>query len=266
MVSVLHPLRRLHAFLAMHTGYVVLGAGCLLWSTVTLPLTLVLHERHGTWLGRWVACLGFRSYLAFLTWIGVARFDLKALDALRGDGAMIVAPNHPGLLDALMVISRLPGVACVQKASLLDNPLWGAGSRLAGYIRNDWFIGSITLAVQELRRGGQLLLFPEGTRSEGPLALGTFRAGAAYVAHRAQVPLQTVIIEQDTCFLGKGWPLSRVPKMPMHFRVRLGERFAPPDDPEAFTRELYAYFARELVAGAPSPESDSPCPPPVTSS
>jgi 1-acyl-sn-glycerol-3-phosphate acyltransferase len=184
--------------------------------------------------------------LWWLAVIGVGRFDLKALDALRDTGPLVIAPNHPGLLDALMVISRLPNVACVLKASLLDNILWGAGSRLAGYVRNDWFIGSINLAVSELHRGSQLLLFPEGTRTEQPPKLNDFRAGVAYVAHRAGAPIQTVFIEQDTQFLGKGWPLFKRPSMPMNFRVRLGQRFDSPTNPEAFTHTLQAYFAAEL--------------------
>ncbi|MDQ7988567.1 MAG: lysophospholipid acyltransferase family protein [Candidatus Dactylopiibacterium sp.] len=239
-------LRRPYEHAALWLGLGLLGAGCLLWSACTVPLCPILRGRRGVAVGRRVAELGFRLYLWSLHAIGVARFDLRDLDALRDAGPLIIAPNHPGLIDALLVISRLPDVACVLKASLLDNPLWGAGSRLAGYIRNDWFVGSINLAVEELRCGGQLLLFPEGTRTEAPPAPNPLRAGVAYVAHRAGVPIQTVIIEQDSRFLGKGWPLLRAPAMPVHYRVRLGRRFEAPADPVAFTRELQAYYADVL--------------------
>ena len=241
------PLRRLHGYIALHTGYALLGIGCLLWSAVALPLNLILPRRYGVWLGRWTATLGFRVYLFILHLIGLARFDLRALDALREAGPLIIAPNHPGLLDALMVLSRLPNVTCVFKSSLLDNPLWGAGARLAGYIRNDWFFGSVNMAVEELHKGSQLLLFPEGTRTE-PAPLGEFQAGAAYVSYRSGVPIQTVIIEQDSRFLGKGWPLLKRPDMPMHFHLRLGQRFDPPTDPRTFTKVLRDYFLSELRA------------------
>lgn len=244
-----HPYERL----ALLLGFGLLGVACLLWTTLALPLGLVLRGRRGVRLGRGAACHGFRLYLACLQWIGVARFDLAELDRLRGAGPMIIAPNHPGLLDALMILSRLPDVACVIKASLLDNPLWGAGARLAGYIRNDWFIGSVNHSVAELRGGAPLLLFPEGTRTEAPPALNPFRAGVAYVAHRAGVPIQTVIIEADCPFLGKGWPLLRRPDMPVHFRVRLGRRFDAPADPAAATRELEAWFENELQASPAHP-------------
>lgn len=241
----LRLLRHMYEYLALHTAYAMLGVGCLLWTAAAIPLCLILPGQRGVWLGRWVATLGFRTYLVALQVIGLARFDIRALDVLRDAGPLIIAPNHPGLLDALMVLSRLPNVVCVLKASLLNNPLWGAGSRLAGYIRNDWFIGSVNLAVEELHRGSQLLLFPEGTRTE-TWPLGEFRSGAAFLSYRSGVPIQTVIIEQDSQFLGKGWPLLKRPDMPMHFRIRLGQRFAPPTDPKAFTKTLREYFLSEV--------------------
>lgn len=241
------PLRRLHEYLALPFGLGLLGAGCLLWTMAAFPLNLILPNLRGVWLGRRVATLGFRSYLFVLHAIGGARFDLRALDSLRCAGSLIIVANHPGLLDAPMVLSRLPNVVCLIKGSLINNPLWGAGARLAGYIRNDWFIGSVNLAVEELQRGSQLLLFPEGTRT-GTVPVGEFRVGPAYVSHRSGVPIQTVIIEQDTDFLGKGYPLLRRPDMPMHFRIRLGQRFDSPADPRAFTQTLHAYFLSELTA------------------
>jgi len=55
----------------------------------------------------------------------------------------------------------------------------------------------------------------------------------------------------STPYLGKAWPLFRRPSLPLSGRVRLGHRFAPPDDIETFSRELEAYFRQELApAGA----------------
>lgn len=238
-------LRQLYAPLCLRFSLVVLGVGCLLWTILALPLGLVLSRRLGKVVGRSMATLGFRAYLLVLHGVGLARFDIKALDSLRNAGPLILAPNHPGLLDALMVLSRLPNVTCIFKASLLRNPLWGAGARLAGYIRNDLFLGSVNIAVEELHQGSQLLLFPEGTRSD-PLPLGDVQIGAAYVSYRSGVPIQTILIEQDSRFLGKGWPWLRRPDIPMHFSIRLGRRFDPPGNPKAFTVTLRDYFLSEL--------------------
>lgn len=238
--------RHLYCAARLRFALLVLGVGCLLWTVLALPLGLVLPRRWGRWVGRWVATLGFRAYIWLLGAIGLGRFDLAALDALRGAGPLILAVNHPGLLDALMVLSRLPNVTCILKASLMRNPLWGAGARLAGYIRNDLFLGAVNLAVDELHRGSQLLLFPEGTRSD-PMPLGELEMGAAYVSYRSGIPIQTLIIEQDSRFLGKGWPWLKRPDMPMHFRIRLGRRFDAPTHPKAFTLTLHDYFKSEIV-------------------
>jgi 1-acyl-sn-glycerol-3-phosphate acyltransferase len=237
--------RHLSEAVRLRFSLLVLGAGCLLWTVLALPLSLVLPRRRGMWVGRWMATLGFRAYLWLLNAIGLARFDITALDALRGASPLILVVNHPGMLDALMVLSRLPNVTCIFKASLMRNPLWGAGARLAGYIRNDLFLGAANLAVEELHCGSQLLLFPEGTRSD-PLPLGELQIGAAYISYRSGIPIQTLIIEQDSRFLGKGWPWLKRPDMPMHFRIRLGQRFDSPHNPKAFTVTLSDYFQSEI--------------------
>ncbi len=237
--------RHAREYCVLVLGYAILGIGCLIVSAVAFPCTLILRARAGAWLGRRLAMYAFRAYLWGLTVLGVARFDIRALDTLHHAGPLILAANHPGLLDALMVVSRLPNVVCVLKASLLRNVLWGNGARLARYIPNDWFIGSINLAVEELRAGAQLLLFPEGTRTESR-PLDEFRAGVAYVSYRAGVPIQTVLIESDTDFLGKGYPFLKRTDMPIPLRVRLGRRFDPPADPRAFTATLRDYFLQEL--------------------
>jgi hypothetical protein len=66
------------------------------------------------------------------------------------------------------------------------------------------------------------------------------------IAKHAGVPVQTLIIETDSPFLSKGWPLFRRPRLPIVYRVRLGRRFDPPADVAGFTKELDAYYRREL--------------------
>ena len=164
----------------------------------------------------------FRAYLAVLDASGLFKFDLSALDALRDEGAMIIAPNHPSLLDAVLVGSRLPRIICIMKAEIQDNPILGGGARLAAYIRDSSSFNMIRSAVACLRAGNQLLMFPEGTRTT-PHAHCHFKGGYALIAKTAGVPVQTVFIETNSKFLGKGWPLYRKPAFPLIYRVRLGQ-------------------------------------------
>ncbi|MDH4174476.1 MAG: 1-acyl-sn-glycerol-3-phosphate acyltransferase [Betaproteobacteria bacterium] len=243
----LRALRALWAYAALWYGLALLGLGSLAWSLLALPLRLLLPARKGRALGRGVVARGFRFYLGALEMVGACRFDLDALDALRGAGPMILAPNHPSLLDAVLLLSRLPQAACVLKAPLADSLVFGPGARLAGYIRNDWAVGMVRHSVDELRGGGQLLLFPEGTRTTRA-PVNAFRGAIALIARQAGVPVQTVFIETDSPFLGKDWPLTRRPPLPLRYRVRLGRRFDPPRDLPVFLHELEQYYEGELGA------------------
>ena len=64
------------------------------------------------------------------------------------------------------------------------------------------------------------------------------------------MPVQTVLIETDSKYLSKGWSLFRKPPMPIHYRVRLGRCFEPPQHSKRFMTELEHYFAHELVQGS----------------
>lgn len=222
-------LHRLWEYACLHLGLHFLGLICLSWTPLAVLLAPLLPARWGRPLGRYVIMAGFRLYLGFLGRLGACRFDLSALDGLRQQGPMILAPNHPCLLDAVMVISRLPNVACIMKASLMNNLFLGAGARLARYIRNDAALGMVKAAVAELQQGAQLLIFPEGTRTTAWPFNGC-HGSLGLIATRAGVPVQTLIIETDSAYLSKGWPLFRRPAMPIHYRVRLGQRFLPGAD------------------------------------
>ncbi len=235
--------------LVLYLGLTWLGVLCLAWTPVAMILYPLLSERRGKALGRQVITAVFRLYLASLSASRRCSFDLAALDALRDEPSLIIAPNHPCLLDAVMVISRLPNVACVLKADLMNNLFLGAGSRLARYIRNEPLRRMVHSATRDFGCGSHLLLFPEGTRTTA-CPVNPLKGSIALIALHAQVPVQTVLIETDTRYLSKGWPLFRKPSLPIHYRVRLGRRFEPPQQTQLFMAELEHYFAHELVPGS----------------
>jgi len=242
-------LQTVYEYLAMWFGLAMLGLICLLWSPFSWVLYHVVPQSSGGKAGRFVAMAGFRLYTWSLLFSGGFRFDIRGLDALRGQGPAIIAPNHPSLLDAVLVISRLPNVVCIMKNELKDNLFLRAGSRLAGYIGNDSLMEMIRASVDTLHQGNHLLLFPEGTRTvRAPV--NPLTAAVGLIARRANVPVQTVFIESDSKYLSKGWPLFKRAAMPITYRIRLGRRFDPPQDVRAFTSELEEYFVGELAAAA----------------
>jgi 1-acyl-sn-glycerol-3-phosphate acyltransferase len=250
--GMLRPLEIIHEYVVAYAVLTLLGVICLgysFWALVAHPL---LPRRLGTAVGRFGISAGFRMFSWSLTMTGAYRLDLSAIDSLRDGPPVILAPNHPSLIDALLILTRHPNIACVLKADLMDNLFLGAGSRLARYIPSDQPRQMIKTAVADLREGGTLLLFPEGTRTtQDPI--NPLKASIGLIAKHANVPVQVAIIETDSPYLRKGWPLFRRPNLPITYRVRLGRRFDPPENVESFMTELQREY-RQQLEGAPQTE------------
>lgn len=240
-----NPLWAIYENVAMLIGLGSLALMCAIWLPFAMLLYLLLPRRAGQTIGRRVIMAAFRMYLGLLSTLCACRFDLSELDQLSDAGRLIIAANHPSLLDALLIVSRLPNAICVMKSSLMNNVLFGSAARLARYVRND----SATLMLKQsrdgLHEGAQLVMFPEGARTRN-FPLDPLTPTLGMIARRSGAPVQTVLLEFSTPYLGKSWPLFRRPALPLHCRARLGRRFEARNDYADLTRELDVYFRQEL--------------------
>lgn len=236
--------------LLLYALLLLLGAITLPWNIAAMLLYPVLPEAIGRRLGRSAIAFCYRSFWAAASLSGMMRIDADCLDALREERGLILMANHPTMLDALLLVARLPRSACIMKAELMRNVFLGGGARLARYIRNDSARTMVRLAVDDLKNGGQLVIFPEGTRTVTP-PLNTFRPGVTLIAKLAQAPIQTVFIDTESPYLSKGWPLWRVPPLPIVFRLSLGQRFAPSQDSNALLQQIELYYRQSMEQRAP---------------
>lgn len=248
-------IRRVLDVVRFWLGLVLFGLLSLLWSLPAGLLRHVLSRQAGAQLGQLMIMAGFRTYLGAMQALGLFHCDLRALDTLANEGALIIVANHPSLLDAVLVVSRLPRVICIAKANLWDNWFLGGGIRLAGYLRNDAPLALVRSALAELRRGQQILIFPEGTRTVA-VPVARFKGGFAIMAQKSGIPVQTVLLESTSPYLTKGWPLFKRPPAPLVYRARLGARFEVTVGAEVheFTAGLEGYFRHELGASRQAQE------------
>jgi 1-acyl-sn-glycerol-3-phosphate acyltransferase len=244
----LRSLKIPYEYFALYSSLTLLGLICLTWSVFALPLYFILPRRLGTAVGRRGITIGFSLYAWSLSITRAYHLDLRDIDSLKAGPPVILAPNHPCLIDALLILTRHPNLVCVMKSELMRNVFLGSGSRLARYVRNDSSRQMVKESVAHLREGGTLLLFPEGTRTVRQ-PINSLVGSVGLISKHAGVPVQTLIIETDSPFLSKGWPLFKRPTLPVTYKVRLGKRFDPPSEVAAFTAELERYFRNEL-AGA----------------
>lgn len=192
------------------------------------------------------ASLIFRIFLAGMALTRTGKFDLTELDAIKNERGMLLVPNHPAMIDVFLILSRIPRAVCLMKASISTNPFLGVGAYLGGYISNREPDKMFRAAIDSVRAGNLLLIFPEGTRTTRQ-PVNTIRNSAALIARQAQAPMQTLLITTNTPYLSKGWKIWRPPPMPMYYRVVLGERFEPLPSIQQASANLQRYFESELT-------------------
>jgi 1-acyl-sn-glycerol-3-phosphate acyltransferase len=252
----------LRGWLRLPWDVVMMALGLLFWlvfgSMLTLiggPLHRLLPQADGIRLGRYLLRLLFRAFVRYLAMARLVRVDSTSLAFLEhSPEACIVAPNHTSLWDVVFLVARMPRAVCIMKGSILKNPVLGGGARLAGYIANDSRTRMIRGASSALAAGGQLLLFPEGTRTRREARwVNPFAGGCAIIAMRSGAPVLPVFIRSDTRYLEKGWPLWRRPSFPIRMRIDAGKPMSPlPEETaQAFTNRLQAVFENELAKPDP---------------
>ena len=189
----------------------------------------------------------FRIFLSGMRALGMLRLEIHGFETLRELRGTVIVSNHPALLDAIILIAHLPPAACVMRADLLGNPAMCGSARLAGYVTNDSGPAFVRQGIEKIRAGGNLLIFPEGTRTIRP-PVNRFKHGFAMVASRSHAAVQTVVIEYQGVHLSKGVSLFAPAELPLHFILRAGERFLPEpgESPAEFSRRIENWFRAEL--------------------
>lgn len=192
----------------------------LLFTSITgIPVQLLTR--------RGISCY-MRLFCRIVHSLGMVCYDREELTPLRDVGSpVIIAPTHPSLLDAIFIIAYTPATGCIMKSSLLRNPLISIGSRIAGFVPNAPAIRMLRQGRDELRAGGQLLVFPEGTRSETHQKLNPFLPAAAALAAASGSPILPVLISSDYPYMAKGSHLWTLPDKPVHFRFSLLPKISP---------------------------------------
>ncbi|WP_193211865.1 lysophospholipid acyltransferase family protein [Luteolibacter marinus] len=231
-------------------AFIYWGVAGLLITVISIPLIFVLPCQVARKLGRGMLHRAFRIFCGYLRVTRLVQADLSSLDQLKDQqGPVIIAPNHTSLWDAVFVISKLPQPICIMKESILCNPFLGGGARLAGYIPNGSSARMVKAAAAALQNGGQLLLFPEGTRTRRDARwINPLRGGCALIARCAGVPVRPVFIRSNTRFLEKGWPLWKKPEFPIRLSIELGDPVMAGENETAheFTKRLEAIYIENL--------------------
>nr|WP_308600690.1 lysophospholipid acyltransferase family protein [Massilia sp. Dwa41.01b] len=125
----------------------------------------------------------------------------------------------------MFLIAFVRNADCIVKGGLWNNPFTRGPVRAAGYICNDRGPELVQDCIASLRAGGNLIVFPEGTRTprDGVMEL---KRGAANIAVRGTQAVTPVLIDCEPATLGKGDKWWHVPPRQANFRIEVKDDIA----------------------------------------
>jgi len=188
----------------------------------------------------------------------IFRARVEGRDNLPATGGYILASSHRSMVDITMAawVSPRP-LRYMGKASLFNVPVLGSVFRLLGgfEVQRD---GSDRKALRnsiEMLRGGEVLLvYPEGTRQNGP-KIEPLQPGAAYLALRAGVPIVPVgMAGTEEIFRTHGRKFPRFGRIavvvgePLAVHDREAGGVVPRAEVDALTSELHEALQRVFDA------------------
>jgi 1-acyl-sn-glycerol-3-phosphate acyltransferase len=184
-----------------------------------------------------VAVLWGRYLVAAARIVCGIRLDVQGLERIP-PGAALIASRHQSAFDTFVWLTLLPRCCYVFKQELSRIPLFGPLIGAAGMIEVNREGGSAAIrsllveADRAVREGRQIVVFPEGTRSE-PGSPVVLQSGIAAMASRTGLPVIPVSTDSGRC-----WGRRAFRKRPGTIRIVIGQPIPAQTERRALMRAL----------------------------
>jgi 1-acyl-sn-glycerol-3-phosphate acyltransferase len=173
------------------------------------------------------------SNLKLHAWICGVRMEFRGKEHLP-EGGFILASKHQSAWETMALAASVPEPRYILKRELMWVPLFGFYLMRTGQVainrgkRSEAIAAMNRAAELAVKEGGQLLIFPEGTRR--PVgAEPAYKMGVAHMYHALKVPVVPVAINA-----GVFWPRRTFLKFPGTIVMEFLEPIAPGMEKEAF--------------------------------
>lgn len=187
-----------------------------------------------------------------LLWLGRIPVEVRGLENLTPGQTYVYAANHRSQFDIFVLLKALPGkFVWVAKKSLFKIPLFGPALARSGSLPIDRenrqeAIRTLNLAINKVRAGSSMLIFPEGTRADSRELL-PFKKGVFVLAFKAGQPVAPVTINGTMAIQPKG--ALRLRPGPIQVII------SPPIHPQDFqSKEELMEAVRQAIAAHFNPD------------
>jgi 1-acyl-sn-glycerol-3-phosphate acyltransferase len=125
---------------------------------------------------------------------------VEGIERIDPEKRYILIANHHSYYDIPCLLASIPQpIRFMAKKSLFSIPIFGWALDRAGFIPIDrknrrTAVKSFDLAVQRIRKGNTIVIFPEEGRSR-EIAMRPFQRGAFLLAIRSELPIMPLAIE-----------------------------------------------------------------------
>jgi 1-acyl-sn-glycerol-3-phosphate acyltransferase len=229
----------------------------LLFPAACLAMLLTWNASSAIWVAR-------KWWSPVQIWAGGGELHVEGLEHVDPNRPTIYASNHQSTIDIPVLFCALPvDLRFIAKKQLGYVPMLGWYLKIGGHILIDRknhrrAMASLEQAAREIRSGKNIIVFPEGTRSEDGRVL-PFKKGPFTLALKAGVPVCPVTIEGS----GKLMPKSSWRITPGPIRVRIGAPIATRDvaerDRDAFVKRVRdVIIDQSLAMGGQGGDRDDP--------
>ena len=200
---------------------------------VTLPFFFILPQAFGMWV--------VRTWALTIVWLhrklaGV-EFEVRGRENLP-TGAAMVASKHQSAFETFALVPLLRNPTIVMKRSMRLVPVFGQYTIKTGMIHIDREGKASALralaerARQEIAKGREILIFPEGSR-RAPGAPPEYQTGIALLYRTLNVPVVPVAVNS-----GLFWPRKSFIHYPGKIVVQLLPAIPPGLDSRTFLARL----------------------------
>jgi 1-acyl-sn-glycerol-3-phosphate acyltransferase len=144
-------------------------------------------------------------YKGFFLWtrLLIPRLKIKVSDNVLAIRSSVIVCNHLSYLDPILLISLFKKQRTIVKSTFFHVPIFGNVITLSGYIPSNAggdfssiLINQMDTMKNFLASGGNMFIFPEGTRSKDG-SLAEFSKGAFRIARHCKAPIKVLRIKDS---------------------------------------------------------------------